>query len=222
MRTGSVHACFFFNWDFIAGGEAFADDDDALLDKKDLDDNDDEHEHYDDDYGVDKLWNSVNITGCASFVLACFCFVFVVYVPSSLCNIFFFIRSFFLFFLSLLSLFLRLLLIPPSHQIQSTPQGIVNRSSDSHTHIRKINSHSRLLKVKISSLGVLLGDCRVLGFATSVVGSHCSLLIRSLLAQCRLHHSISPQSVIGGDMNRAVPLQPHRTTRLVLAGPLLK
>ena len=39
--------------------------------------------------------------------------------------------------------------------------------SDSHTHIRKINSHSRLLKVKISS-GVVLGDCRVLGFATSV------------------------------------------------------
>lgn len=34
-----------------------------------------------------------SITGCASFVLACFCFVFV-YVPSSLCNIFF--RSFFL------------------------------------------------------------------------------------------------------------------------------
>ena len=99
--------------------------------------------------------------------LLVFCFVFV-YVPSSLCNIFFFVHSFFLFFLSLLSLFLRLLLIPPSHQIQSTPQGIVNRSSDSHTHIRKINSHSRLLKVKISSLGVLLGDCRVLGFATSV------------------------------------------------------
>jgi len=39
-----------------------------------------------------------SITGCASFVLACFCFVFV-YVPSSLCNIFF--RSFFLSFLSL-------------------------------------------------------------------------------------------------------------------------
>jgi len=131
---------------------------------------------------------------------------------------FFFVHSFFLFFLSLLSLFLRLLLIPPSHQIQSTPQGIVNRSSDSHTHIRKINSHSRLLKVKISS-GVVLGDCRVLGFATSV----CRFTLFSthtLIAQCRLHHSISPQSVIGGDMNRAVPLQPHRTTRLVLAGPL--
>ena len=95
-----------------------------------------------------------SITGCASFVLACFCFVFV-YVPSSLCNNFFFVRSFFLFFLSLLSLFLRLLLIPP-HQIQSTPQGI-NRSSDSHTHIRKINSHSRLLKVKISSGVVFWG-----------------------------------------------------------------
>jgi len=38
-----------------------------------------------------------SITGCASFVLACFCFVFV-YVPSSLCNIFF---SFVLSFLSL-------------------------------------------------------------------------------------------------------------------------
>ena len=132
---------------------------------------------------------------------------------------FFFIRSFFLFFLSLLSLFLRLLLIPPSHQIQSTPQGIVNRSSDSHTHIRKINSHSRLLKVKISS-GVVLGDCRV-GFCN--VSCRFTLFsTHSLIAQCRLHHSISPQSVIGGDMNRAVPLQPHRTTRLVLAGPLLK
>ena len=130
---------------------------------------------------------------------------------------FFFVRSFFLFFLSLLSLFLRLLLIPP-HQIQSTPQGI-NRSSDSHTHIRKINSHSRLLKVKISS-GVVLGDCRV-GFCN--VSCRFTLFsTHSLIAQCRLHHSISPQSVIGGDMNRAVPLQPHRTTRLVLAGPLLK
>jgi len=156
-----------------------------------------------------------SITGCASFVLACFCFVFV-YVPSSLCNIFFsFVLSFFSFFLSLLSLFLRLLLIPP-HQIQSTPQGI-NRSSDSHTHIRKINSHSRLLKVKISS-GVVLGDCRV-GFCN--VSCRFTLFsTHSLIAQCRLHHSISPQSVIGGDMNRAVPLQPHRTTRLVLAGPL--
>jgi len=37
-----------------------------------------------------------SITGCASFVLACFCFVFV-NVPSSLCNIFFFVRSFFSF-----------------------------------------------------------------------------------------------------------------------------
>jgi hypothetical protein len=38
-----------------------------------------------------------SITGCASFVLACFCFVFV-YVPSSLCNIFFsFVLSFFSF-----------------------------------------------------------------------------------------------------------------------------
>lgn len=105
-----------------------------------------------------------SITGCASFVLACFCFVFV-YVPSSLCNIFFsFVLSFFSF-----SLCCRCFVYTPysPHQIQSTPQGIVNRSSDSHTHIRKINSHSRLLKVKISS-GVVLGDCRVLGFATSV------------------------------------------------------
>lgn len=38
-----------------------------------------------------------SITGCASFVLACFCFVFV-YVPSSLCNIFLsFVLSFFSF-----------------------------------------------------------------------------------------------------------------------------
>lgn len=107
-----------------------------------------------------------SITGCASFVLACFLLCFCVCSFQPL-QYFFFVHSFFLFFLSLLSLFLRLLLIPPSHQIQSTPQGIVNRSSDSHTHIRKINSHSRLLKVKISS-GVVLGDCRVLGFATSV------------------------------------------------------
>jgi len=132
-----------------------------------------------------------SITGCASFVLACFCFVFV-YVPSSLCNIFFFVRSFFLFFLSLLSLFLRLLLIPP-HQIQSTPQGI-NRSSDSHTHIRKINSHSRLLKVKISS-GVVWGIAE-LGFATSVVGSHCSLLIRSLLNAGFIILSLRSQSLV--------------------------
>ena len=132
-----------------------------------------------------------SITGCASFVLACFCFVFV-YVPSSLCNIFFFIRSFFLFFLSLLSLFLRLLLIPP-HQIQSTPQGI-NRSSDSHTHIRKINSHSRLLKVKISS-GVVWGIAE-LGFATSVVGSHCSLLICSLLNAGFIILSLRSQSLV--------------------------
>ena len=133
-----------------------------------------------------------SITGCASFVLACFCFVFV-YVPSSLCNIFFsFVLSFFLFFLSLLSLFLRLLLIPP-HQIQSTPQGI-NRSSDSHTHIRKINSHSRLLKVKISS-GLFWGIAE-LGFATSVVGSHCSLLIRSLLNAGFIILSLRSQSLV--------------------------
>ena len=190
MRTGSVHACFFFNWDFIAGGEAFADDDvAALLDKKDLDDNDDEHEH-DDDYGVDKLWNSVNNWLCVlrpCLFLLCFC----------VCSFqplqyFFFVRSFFLFFLSLLSLFLRLLLIPP-HQIQSTPQGI-NRSSDSHTHIRKINSHSRLLKVKISS-GLFWGIAE-LGFATSVVGSHCSLLIRSLLNAGFIILSLRSQSLV--------------------------
>lgn len=131
-----------------------------------------------------------SITGCASFVLACFCFVFV-YVPSSLCNIFFFVRSFFLFFLSLLSLFLRLLLIPP-HQIQSTPQGI-NRSSDSHTHIRKINSHSRLLKVKISS-GVVLGDCRVgfcnVSFSVHTVlysFAHCSMQASSFYLSAVSH-----------------------------------
>lgn len=155
-----------------------------------------------------------SITGCASFVLACFCFVFV-YVPSSLCNIFFsFVLSFFSFSLCCRCFFVYS--SSPPHQIQSTPQGI-NRSSDSHTHIRKINSHSRLLKVKISS-GVVLGDCRV-GFCN--VSCRFTLFsTHSLIAQCRLHHSISPQSVIGGDMNRAVPLQPHRTTRLVLAGPL--
>lgn len=155
-----------------------------------------------------------SITGCASFVLACFCFVFV-YVPSSLCNIFFsFVLSFFSFSLCCRCFFVYSSF--PPHQIQSTPQGI-NRSSDSHTHIRKINSHSRLLKVKISS-GVVLGDCRV-GFCN--VSCRFTLFsTHSLIAQCRLHHSISPQSVIGGDMNRAVPLQPHRTTRLVLAGPL--
>lgn len=131
-----------------------------------------------------------SITGCASFVLACFCFVFV-YVPSSLCNIFFFVRSFFLFFLSLLSLFLRLLLIPP-HQIQSTPQGI-NRSSDSHTHIRKINSHSRLLKVKISS-GIVLGDCRVgfcnVSFSVHTVlysFAHCSMQASSFYLSAVSH-----------------------------------
>jgi len=73
-----------------------------------------------------------SITGCASFVLACFCFVFV-YVPSSLCNIFF--RSFFLFNLSLLSLFLRLLLIlPPTrfkvhHRVSIGPR-ILTRISE--------------------------------------------------------------------------------------------
>ena len=96
-----------------------------------------------------------SITGCASFVLACFCFVFV-YVPSSLCNIFFsFVLSFFSFSLCCRCFFVYSL-FPPPHQIQSTPQGI-NRSSDSHTHIRKINSHSRLLKVKISSGVVFWG-----------------------------------------------------------------
>jgi len=129
--------------------------------------------------------------------------------------IFFFVRSFFLFFLSLLSLFLRLLLIPP-HQIQSTPQGI-NRSSDSHTHIRKINSHSRLLKVKISS-GVVLGDCRV-GFCN--VSCRFTLFsTHSLIAQCRLHHSISPQSVIGGVTWGRSLAASRQQTRLVLAGSL--
>jgi len=133
----------------------------------------------------------------------------------------FFFRSFFLSFLSLF-----VVVVSSSTPYSPPPDskyttGYINRSSsDSHTHIRKINSHSRLLKSKFLVGFLLDWDCRVLGFATSVVGSHCSLLIRSLLAQCRLHHSISPQSVIGGDMNRAVPLQPHRTTRLVLAGPL--
>jgi len=156
-----------------------------------------------------------SITGCASFVLACFCFVFCVCSFQPLQYFFFsFVLSFF-FFLSLLSLFLRLLLIPP-HQIQSTPQGI-NRSSDSHTHIRKINSHSRLLKVKISS-GVVWGIAE-LGFATSVVGSHCSLLICSLLNAGFIILSLRSQSLVVTWIG-PVPLQPHRTTRLVLAGPL--
>ena len=157
MRTGSVHACFFFNWDFIAGGEAFADDDDvaALLDKKDLDDNDDEHEHYDDDYGVDKLWNSVNITGCASFVLACFLLCFCVCSFQPL-QYFFFVRSFFLSFLSLF-----VVVVSSSTPYSPPPDSKLHHRvsigpSDSHTHIRKINSHSRLLKVKISS-GVSFG-----------------------------------------------------------------
>lgn len=132
-----------------------------------------------------------SITGCASFVLACFCFVFV-YVPSSLCNIFFsFVLSFFSFSLCCRCFFVYSLF--PPHQIQSTPQGI-NRSSDSHTHIRKINSHSRLLKVKISS-GLFWGIAE-LGFATSVVGSHCSLLIRSLLNAGFIILSLRSQSLV--------------------------
>lgn len=151
-----------------------------------------------------------SITGCASFVLACFCFVFV-YVPSSLCNIFF---SFVLSFSLCCRCFVYTPYSPPPDSKYTTGyQSVLG----SHTHIRKINSHSRLLKVKISS-GVVLGDCRV-GFCN--VSCRFTLFsTHSLIAQCRLHHSISPQSVIGGDMNRAVPLQPHRTTRLVLAGPL--
>lgn len=99
-----------------------------------------------------------SITGCASFVLACFCFVFV-YVPSSLCNIFFsFVLSFFSFSLCCRCFFVYSLFpLPTRFKVHHR---VFNRSSDSHTHIRKINSHSRLLKVKISS-GVVLGDCRV-------------------------------------------------------------
>lgn len=120
--------------------------------------------------------------------------------------IFFFFHSFFLSFLSF-SLCCRCFVYtpyspPPDSKYTTGYQSVLG----SHTHIRKINSHSRLLKVKISS-GVVLGDCRV-GFCNvscrfTLFSSH------SLIAQCRLHHSISPQSVIGGDMNRAVPFQPH-------------
>ena len=171
MRTGSVHACFFFNWDFIAGGEAFADDDDvaALLDKKDLDDNDDEHEHYDDDYGVDKLWNSVNNWLCVlrpCLFLLCFC----VCSFQPLQYFFSFVLSFFSFSLCCRCFFVYSLFpLPTRFKVHHR---VFNRSSDSHTHIRKINSHSRLLKVKISSLGVLLGDCRVFGFCNVSLSVH--------------------------------------------------
>jgi len=118
--------------------------------------------------------------------------LFFVYVPSSLCNIFFsFVLSFFSFSLCCRCFFVYSL-FPPT-RFQSTPQGI-NRSSDSHTHIRKINSHSRLLKVKISS-GVVWGIAE-LGFATSVVGSHCSLLICSLLNAGFIILSLRSQSLV--------------------------
>jgi len=105
----------------------------------------------------------------------------------------FFFRSFVLSFLSLFVVVVSSSTPYSPHQIQSTPQGI-NRSSDSHTHIRKINSHSRLLKVKISS-GVVWGIAE-LGFATSVVGSHCSLLIRSLLNAGFIILSLRSQSLV--------------------------
>lgn len=78
-------------------------------------------------------------------------------------------------------------LIP--HQIQSLHlHMVVNRSSDL-THIRKINSHSRskLSKNLVGFKGV---------FCCNVARLHS--VTHSLIAQCRLHHSISPQSVIGG------------------------
>lgn len=119
--------------------------------------------------------------------------------------IFFFFRSFFLSFLSLFVVVVSSSTPyspPPDSKYTTGYQSVLG----SHTHIRKINSHSRLLKVKISS-GVVLGDCRV-GFCN--VSCRFTLFsTHSLIAQCRLHHSISPQSVIGGDMNRAVPFQPH-------------
>lgn len=144
-----------------------------------------------------------SITGCASFVLACFWFCFLcMFLPAFAIFFFSFVLSFF-FFLSLLSLFRLYSVFPPPDSKYTTGyQSVLG----SHTHIRKINSHSRLLKVKISS-GVVLGDCRV-GFCN--VSCRFTLFsTHSLIAQCRLHHSISPQSVIGGDMNRAVPFQPH-------------
>lgn len=118
---------------------------------------------------------------------------------------YFFFRSFFLSFLSLFVVVVSSSTPyspPPDSKYTTGYQSVLG----SHTHIRKINSHSRLLKVKISS-GVVLGDCRV-GFCN--VSCRFTLFsTHSLIAQCRLHHSISPQSVIGGDMNRAVPFQPH-------------
>lgn len=150
-----------------------------------------------------------SITGCASFVLACFCFVFLFMIPSSLCNnSSFFFHSFFLSFLFSLSLCCRCFVYtpyspPPDSKYTTGYQSVLG----SHTHIRKINSHSRLLKVKILLVGLFWGIAE-LGFCN--VSCRFTLFsTHSLIAQCRLHHSISPQSVIGGDMNRAVPLQPH-------------
>jgi len=69
---------------------------------------------------------------------------------------------------------------------------VVNRSSDL-THIRKINNHSRPLKIVQKSSGgskeCFAGDnvARLHSVSHSLIA----------IAQCRLHHSISPQSVIG-------------------------
>jgi len=70
---------------------------------------------------------------------------------------------------------------------------VVNRSSDHLTHIRKINNHSRPLKIVQKSSGgskeCFAGDnvARLHSVSHSLIA----------IAQCRLHHSISPQSVIG-------------------------
>lgn len=102
-----------------------------------------------------------SITGCASFVLACFLLCFCVCSFQPLQYFFSFVLSFFSFSLCCRCFFVYSLFpLPTRFKVHHR---VFNRSSDSHTHIRKINSHSRLLKVKISS-GVLLGDCRVFGF----------------------------------------------------------
>ena len=149
-----------------------------------------------------------SITGCASFVLACFCFVFLCMIPSSLCNSFLFfsfVLSFFSFLsLSLLSLFRLYSVFPPTrfkihHKVSIGPR-------ISHAY-QKNKQPFALAQSQSFASGVVLGDCRV-GFCN--VSCRFTLFsTHSLIAQCRLHHSISPQSVIGGDMNRAVPLQPH-------------
>lgn len=131
-----------------------------------------------------------SITGCASFVLACFWFCFLcMFLPAFAIFFFSFVLSFF-FFLSLLSLFRLYSVFPPPDSKYTTGyQSVLG----SHTHIRKINSHSRLLKVKISS-GVVLGDCRVgfcnVSFSVHTVlysFAHCSMQASSFYLSAVSH-----------------------------------